>query len=94
VRIINHTEHRAVFRGRGEQAEHGGRDEQPVGMRGRRLPERARQGPRLGIGEFAQIAEDRPQQFMQPGEGEVGFVLHPTGGQDHHRRCALPGVAQ
>ena len=63
-------------------------------MRGRRDPKCAGQRPGLNIRQLAQVAKDRPQQFVQPGEGQVRFGLHPGRGQHRHRRGSLACVVQ
>jgi hypothetical protein len=48
----------------------------------------------LGAWQLAQIRQDRPEEFVQSGERQVGLGLHADRGQHQHRRRVLPGVAE
>jgi len=92
--VVHHTQRGAVLGGRRQHTQHRGRDQQAVSVRGRRDPKCAGQRPGLNIRQLAQVAKDRPQQFVQPGEGQVRFGLHPGRGQHRHRRGSLACVVQ
>jgi hypothetical protein len=74
-------------------------------MRGRRQPQSTRQSLGLGLRQFAQMRQNRPQQPMQPGERQIRLGFHAAGAQDPHprrrllyrvlqqRRLADPGLA-
>ncbi len=85
LRVVGHDQQRPVLGQPGEQREHGDPGEQRVR---RRLgqPERAEQRLRLARGQGRHPVEHRPQQLVQPGEGQILLGLPAGDRQRPHRR--------
>jgi hypothetical protein len=70
--VIGHDERRPVVRDGAQQGEHGHADQQRVGRdRFVRQGERAEQRLGLPLGQLGDAAEDRAQQLVEAGEGQV-----------------------
>jgi hypothetical protein len=89
VRVVDHAQQRLRVRGRREQAEDGHRDDEAVLHAVGRQPERAPQRGGLHVRQLVGPLEDRPQQLVQPGEGQLGLGLHAGPGEHAHpfRAC-------
>ena len=92
--VVHHTDHGTVLGGHRQQTKHRDRDQQAIGIRGRRHTERTGQRLGLDIRQLSQAAKNRPQQLVQPGERQVGLGLHPAGREHPHRPRVLPRVAK
>ena len=91
LRVVDQAKERTVISRRREQAQDRRRDQQAIRARRRREPERSRQRGRLRLGQLAQLVDDRAQQPVQAGEGEVRLRLD-AGGAQHPPAAALRGV--
>ena len=104
VRVVDDAQQRLRVGGRREQAQDRHRDEEAVLDALVRQPEGAPQRGALHVGQLAGAVEERPQQLMQPGEGQLGLGLDAGAGEHPHavrprqrvlqqRGLADPGVA-
>jgi hypothetical protein len=94
VRVVDHTQHGPPLGHLGEQAEDGHRGQEPVVVAATLQAERGPKGRGLGPGQAPDLTEDRPQQLVQAGEGQLGLGLDAARLQDLHVGSMLDGILE
>jgi hypothetical protein len=82
--IVRGHEHRGLCRALGKQVQRGQRRQEEVRREPISQPERHSHRVALRRRQPVQVAEDRPQQLVQPGERKQGLGLHAGGLQNQH----------
>jgi hypothetical protein len=94
LRVIDHAQQRRLLCRLRQQAQDRDADQEAILHGGPREAEAAGKGRRLRLRKTRRQPEDRPDELMQRGEGDLGLCLDPTRAQHPHPLRPLARVAE
>ena len=94
VRVVDHREQRCLFARLSEQTEDSDTNEEAIPNRCLPQAQGATECRHLRLGQPFEPIEDRMEELVEPGEGELGFRLDPDRSQDPHVGGLLLGVRE